>query len=133
MNRIILLFGVIIFGLINQVEAYTVTTYQPTQSYPQVFSAQPNQGLQSFDYSTNQAYSNPYNQTYSQNPYQSPYQVPYQGQCVNPYQYQNPYAYGNNLPYTASPTTSELGTSGGTQQLLKNIAQSIIFSKLRGY
>lgn len=112
MKKIILLITAIIFGLSAYAD-YTVTTSQP------LYNAQPI-GYQAFQ---------PYGQSY----YQNPYQMQYPGQCINPYQYQNPYLNRSNLPYTMlNPAVTGLGaTTGGS--VAKNIGQSILYSMLRGY
>lgn len=118
MNKGILLLIAISIGLSAYAD-YTVTTQQPLYNAPVV------------DYPMIQPYPQPYAQPY----YQNPYQAQYQGQCVNPYQYQAPYLYRRNLPYTAlNPAVTGLGTTTTTGgSVAKNIGQSILYSMLRGY
>jgi len=101
---------------------YTVQTIQPWYN-PQtstLYSSQP----------YNPTYNQTYDQGYSQDYYQNPPQVQYQRQCINPYQYRRPYyGYSNTLPYAA---TGLLNT-GGTQNVVRNIGQSMIYSMFRGY
>lgn len=128
MNRIILLLIAITIGLSANAD-YTVQTYQPLV---------PSQPIQPIDYTTNQPYMQTYNQqyspTYNQPYYQNPYQVQSQTQCVNPYQYQNPYTYGSNIPYSAiNAATSSIGSGGVAPQIMKNIGKSMLYSMLRGY
>lgn len=124
MNKIILLLIVMTIGLSAKAFDWTSLLYQPYVT-PQI--TQPIQGTQVVDYSTIPNYGQPYNQGY----YRTQYQYP--GQCVNPYQYQRPYAYGNNLPYVVNSALPVVNTTGGTQQIVKNIGQSMIYSMLRGY
>lgn len=121
MNKIILFLIAVSIGLCAQAD-YTVQTYQP------LYPAQP------VGYPAIQPYAQQYNQQYNQGYYQNPYQAQYQGQYVNPYQYPRPYGYGNNLPYTGMNSILPVsGNTGGTQQVVKNIGQSMLYSMLRGY
>lgn len=119
MNRVILFLMVMIIGLAAHAD-YTVQTSQPLYPNPYV----------------DPALASPYVQQYNQAYYQNPYQYQYQGQCVNPYQYRNPYMQARTLPYTAvNPAVSGLGTNttGGASQVVRNIGQSMLYSMLRGY
>ncbi len=108
---------VISIGLCVQAD-YTFQTYQPT------YQSQP------INYSAFQPYNQQYSETYSQNPYQSQCQ----GQYINPYQYQRPYIYGNNLPSTlVNSAMMGQGNTGVPRQIVKNIGQSLIYSMMRGY
>lgn len=130
MNRGLLLLIIMVFGLAAKAD-YTVTTVQPLPQQYQAYQPyyQPLVPSQPVNYSTVQ----PYGQTYNQGYYQDPYQAQYHSQCYNPYQYQQPYVYGNNLPYsTVNSTTSATSTTGGNS-ILKNIGQSVLYSMLRGY
>lgn len=112
-NKIIIFFIFIIFiavGLSAQAD-YTVTTQQPLYQ----------------DYSSVQPYAQyPQYQQY-QGYYPNPYQC--QGQYVNPYQYQNPYGYGTAV----DPTLSGNGTTGAASSILRNVVQSLLYSRMRGY
>lgn len=130
MNRIIILLALILIGLSAKAD-YTVTTQQPL--YPNEIESY--SSIQPY----NQGYPQQYNQGYYQNPYQAqaqyanPYQAGFQQQYINPYQFQNPYGYRNNLSQAINPAILGNTTTGGAQQILKNIGQAIIYSKLRGY
>jgi hypothetical protein len=142
MNKTMLLLIAISIGLSAQAD-YVVQTNQPLYpaqiAQPQIYSTNQNyqqypQYQQPQQYQPYQTYNQGYNPAYNQGYYQNPYQTQYQGQIVNPYAYQNQYGYGNNLPPTVvTSALSGLGNAGGTPSVLKNIVQSVIFSKLRGY
>jgi len=126
MNRIILLLVVVSIGLSAQAD-YTVQTQTFQPSYY-------NQTTQPQYYSNVQSYQQypQYQQCQadSQNNYQNTYQSQYQNQ-YNPYQYQRLYGYGNNgLLNSSLPGLTGLN---GTSPIVRNIAQSLIFAKLRGY
>lgn len=122
--KIALLLIAITIGLYAKAD-YTVQTYQPIyQQYPQYQQYQPYIPTQATGYSTIQ----PYNQSYCQNPYQAAYT----GQYINPYQYQRPYGYGNNLSSIINPITGYNNTNG-TPSIMKNIVRSMIFSGMGGY
>lgn len=130
MNRLILLLVAVLVGLSANAD-YTVTTNQPLYPTP----------VGSYSIAQ-QPYMQQYNQGYYQNPYQNqyqgqyinPYQVGYQQQYANPYQYQMPYGYRSNSPYSViNSAISGLGATNGTQGIVKNIGQSILYSMVRGY
>ena len=145
MNKTILSLLVIAIGLSAQAD-YTVQTVQPLypnqMALPQNYATtQPYQQYQPY-----QNYNQTYNQGYSQNPYQT--QNQYQGQVQNPYlgQYQNqynpysnPYGYGNNnlqstiVNSAVSGLGRTNGVAGGASSIMRNVVQSMIYSKLRGY
>lgn len=126
MNKIILLLLAMTISLstyANQLPNYTYQTYQPYQTYQ---SIPPAQAAQPIDYIVQ-----PYGQQYNQGYYQTPYQSQCQGQYVTPYQGYN--SYGNNAPYTVmNPTAAGLAAPCGTQQIVRNIGQSLLYSMLRG-
>ena len=141
-NRISIILTVFIFGLSAYADySFTTTqplypnpmvqpqTYggiQPYQQYPQYQQLNPAQPI---DYTTTQSYAQPYNHYY-----QNPYQNQCQGQYINPYQYPRPYGYGNNLPATVvNSAVSGMGNTGGASSIAKNIIQSMIYAKMRGY
>ena len=154
MNKTILSLLVIAIGLSAQAD-YTVQTVEPLypnqmtqpQNYTNIQPYQQNpQYQQGQPY---QPYQN-YNQTYNQGYYQDPYQTqnPYQGQVQNPYlgqypnqynPYSNPYGYGNNnlqstiVNSAMSGLGRTNGVAGGASSIMRNIVQSVIYSKLRGF
>lgn len=134
MNRIIVFFVAISIGLSAQAfqwsslfsQPYMSQPYQQYPPYPSYQSFVPTQTEQVVNYPDNQNYVQPYNQTY----YQNTYPVQYQGQ-YNPYQYQRPYGYGNNVPYAPVGSVNQ-GNTNGTSQIVKNIGQSLIYSMING-
>lgn len=118
MNRIILPLLFILIGLSANAD-YTIQTNQP------LYPAQP--GIY-------------YNQGYCPTPYQAQYPQQYvdsynnyQQQAVNPYLYQRPYGYQNNLPYSViNPAINGITTSGGNQ-IVKNIGRNLLYTMMRGY
>lgn len=114
MKKTILFLMVILIGL-------SVNADDTTQTEQPIYPAQV------VDYSTIPPSPQQYNyQGYYQNPYQAQYPRPY----INPYQYRMPYYGGANiLPYSILGT----GSTGGAQQIMRRIGQSIIYSMMRGY
>lgn len=114
MNKNILFICLLLLGLPTMAD-YTVQTIQPV--YP----------AQTINYPIAQQ---SYNQQYAQYPY--PTQSP--SQYVNPYMYPRySYGYGNNLPYPVVNSALFGVGSTGSQQVMKNIGQNILFRILRGY
>lgn len=66
------------------------------------------------------------NSGYYQNPYQAQYQTPY----MNPYQYRMPYYGGTSMLNSSLLGT---GSAGGTQQIVKRLGRSLLYSMMRGY
>lgn len=99
--------------------------YQTYETYPMTLTpaqpAVPAVPWQPTDSSTAQAYPPVYCQ-YSQNQY-------------NPYLYQRPYyPYNNGLGSTIiNPITSGLGSTNGSQQVMKNVGRNMLYSMLRRY
>lgn len=124
MNKIILLLIAITIGLSVKAD-YTVQTqtFQPF-NYNGAVAPQYYSNVQSYQQYPQYQQCQADNQNY----YQNPYQAQYQNQYVNPYQYQRSYGYGNNFqPYLINSGLN------GTAPIVRNIAQSLIFAKLRGY
>lgn len=139
MKKIIFLLAVVSMNLSAQAFDWSSLLSQPYQTYPPNQQYQPYPSYQPFvpiqtsqvvNYPSNQTYEQSYNQEYSKSPYQAQYQTQY----VNPYQYQVPYGYANNMPYPVT-NTSVSNTTGPTGQIVKNIGQSLIYSMMnnRGY
>ena len=115
MNKAILILSVILIGLSAKAD-YTVQTYQPL-------------------YPTNPIYNSatsPYLQNYEQQYPNNPYYTQCYGRHMNPYRYRPHYDYRTNFPYsTANPPIVDNTT--GTNSVVKNIGQSMLFSLIRGY
>lgn len=137
-NKIILFLMAFTIGLASRAD-YSFTTTQPLY---------PNQIIQGQNYSAISPYQQYQYPQYQQYPslaasgttqvvqpyYQNPYQAAQcQGQYTNPYLYQRPYGYGNTLPTLINPATSGLGSNNNASSIAKNIVQSIIYAKMRGY
>ena len=134
MKRIILSLIAMLIGLSAHAFSWQnliIPSNQTYQPYQQLVPAQVAQPAQAINYSAFQPYAQSYNQGNYQNPYQrqyaNPYQSQYQGQYANPYQYQSPYGYGSSLP----SMVSGLGNTGGSEQVMKNIGESMIYSMIR--
>jgi len=142
MKEIILLLSVFTLGLSASAD-YSFTTTQPLYSpsvpyqnyqanqayqypqYSQYAQTGYNQTIQPVDYSATQPYAQTYN---NQAAYQNPYLAQCQGQYANPYQYRRPYGYG-----VGNSIVPGLANTTGNSGVVKNIVQSMLYSKLRGY
>ena len=120
-----IMFLLIVMAATLSAQADVWSSY-PNQVYQPYQLQNTFQSVQSPDYSITQPSSASYNQGY----YQNPYQTQCLGQYINPYQR----PYGSYSPYNvAGSVLSGSGSMGGTQQIVRNIGQSLLYSVLRGY
>lgn len=124
MKKIILCIITMTIGLSASALSWLGNPYTPYQNPTSIMPTQV------VDYNNIQQNGQPYTQTYIQTPYQTQCQSPgqYPGQYINPYNYQR-YGYGG-YPIVNSTLN---GVAGGSNQIIKNIGRSMIYSMLRGY